>query len=67
MDSDITPNVLSRKTIFVMNILKACFNLEQKETSKDDRNNSPAQENTPSVSENQFLTHKKANYFDAEE
>ena len=26
MDSDITQNVLSRKTIFVMKILKACFN-----------------------------------------
>ena len=49
MDSDITPNVLSRQTIFVMKILKACFNLEKKDTSMDDKNNSQAQENTPSV------------------
>ena len=42
MNSDTTPNVLSRQTIFVMNILKACFNLEKKDTSMDTRNNSPA-------------------------
>ena len=49
MNSDDTPNVLSRQTIFVMNILKPCFNLNKKDTSMDARNNSPAQENTPSV------------------
>ena len=49
MNSDTTPNVLSRQTIFVMNILKACFNLNKKDTSMDDRNNSQAQENTPGV------------------
>ena len=60
MDSDITPNVLSRKTIFVMKILKACFNLEQKETSMDDRNNSHTKENTPSV-QRSVLKRKKPN------
>ena len=49
INSDITPNELSRQTIFVMNILKACFNLNKVDTSMDDRNNSQAQENTPSV------------------
>ena len=58
MNSDTTPNVLSRQTIFVMNILKACFNLEKKDTSMDTRNNSPAQENTPSV-QRSVLTRKK--------
>ena len=58
MDSDITPNVLSRKTIFVMKILKACFNLEQKDTSMDDRNNSHTKENTPSV-QRSILKRKK--------
>ena len=60
MDSDITPNVLSRKTIFVMQILKACFNLEQAETSMDDRNNSHTKENTPSV-QRSILKRKKPN------
>ena len=60
MDSDITPNVLSRKTIFVMQILKACFNLEQAETSMDDRNNSHTKENTPNV-QRSILKRKKPN------
>ena len=55
---DITPNVLSRKTIFVMKILKACFNLEQKDTSMDDRNSSHTKENTPSV-QRSILKRKK--------
>ena len=66
MDSDITPNVLSRKTIFVMKILKACFNLEQAETSMDDRNNSHMKENTPSV-QRSILKCKKPNTSNAEE
>ena len=49
MNSDSTPDVLSRQTIFVMNILKTCFNLNKKDTSMDDRNNSQVQENTPSI------------------
>ena len=60
MNSDTTPNVLSRQTIFVMKILKACFNLEKKDTSMDNRNNSPAQENTPSV-QRSILKRKKPN------
>ena len=58
MNSDITPNVLSRQTIFVMNILKAMFNLEKKDTSMDDRNNSHTKENTPSV-QRSILKRKK--------
>ena len=58
MNSDTTPNVLSRQTIFVMQILKACFNLNKKDTSMDTRNNSPAQENTPSV-QRSILKRKK--------
>ena len=58
MDSDITPNVLSRKTIFVMKILKTCFSLEQKETSMDDRSSSHTKENTPSV-QRSILKRKK--------
>ena len=60
MNSDTTPNVLSRQTIFVMNILKAMFNLNKKDTSMDTRNNSQAQENTPSV-QRLILTRKKPN------
>ena len=58
MNSDDTPNVLSRQTIFVMNILKPCFTLAKTQPLMDDRNNSPAQENTPSV-QRSVLTRKK--------
>ena len=60
MDSDTTPNVLSRQTIFVMNILKPCFNLTKKKLLVDDRNNSPVQENSPGK-QRSILQRKKPN------
>ena len=44
MNSDDTPNVLSRQTIFVMNILKPCFNLTKKNSLMDDMNTSQTSE-----------------------
>ena len=60
MNSDDTPNVLSRQTIFVMNILKPCFTLAKTQSSMDTRNNPPAKENTPSI-QRSILQRKKPN------
>ena len=60
MNSDDTPNVLSRQTIFVMNILKPCFTLAKTQSPMDARNNSPTQENTPGE-QRSILQRKKPN------
>ena len=60
MDSDNTPNVLSRQIIFVMNILKPCFTVTKKDLILDDRNNSHMQEKSPGA-EKAILQRKKPN------
>ena len=48
MDSDDTPNVLSRRTIFVMTILKPCFTVTKGNSLMDDRNTSQTSEKSTS-------------------
>ena len=60
MDSDDTPSVLSRQTIFVMNILKPCFSVTRKDLILDDRNNSHTKEKSPGARK-PILQRKKPN------
>ena len=66
MNSDDTPNVLSRQTIFVMNILKPCFTLAKTQSPIDARNNSPIEREHSQHTEINSAT-QEAKYFDAEE
>ena len=59
MDSDDTPNVFSRQTIFVMNIMKPCFTVTKvSDSSMDTRNNFPISKKPPGT-EKAILHRKK--------